>query len=95
MMALVDTDYKFMCADIGGPGSASVAQTYNDSMPKTTLDFPDSESLPHDHQDVTYFFIGDDAFILRPSMMKPYCLRHGGPRCVLQWFNSPAIMTID
>ena len=77
LMALVDADYKFIWADVGGMGSASDAQIYNDCELKEcaeagTIGFPDPEPLPNDTQDVPYFFIGDDAFALRTTMMKPY-----------------------
>ncbi|KAK6167936.1 hypothetical protein SNE40_021859 [Patella caerulea] len=80
LMALVDADYKFIWADLGGAGSASDAQIYNDSELKqcsenSTLGLPDPEPLPNDTQDVPYFFVGDDAFGLRPNMMKPYSQR--------------------
>ncbi|XP_068235815.1 putative nuclease HARBI1 [Palaemon carinicauda] len=80
LMALADADYKFIWADVGGTGSASDAQIYNDCELKEcaedgTLGFPDPEPLPSDNQDVPYFFIGDDAFALRSTMMKPYNLR--------------------
>ena len=80
LMALVDADYRFIWADVGGAGSASDAQVYNDSELKEcaedgTLGFPDPEPLSHDNQDVPYYFIGDDAFALRQTMMKPFGLR--------------------
>jgi hypothetical protein len=80
LMALVDADYKFIWADVGGTGSASDAQIYNASELKEcvedgTIGFPDPDPIPNDYQDVPYFFIGDDAFALRPTMMKPYSLR--------------------
>ena len=31
--------------------------------------------MPNDYQDAPYFFIGDDAFALRETMMKPYSQR--------------------
>ena len=79
-MALVDADYKFNWADIGGMGSASDAHIYNASELKECVEegsigFPDPEPLPNDNLDVPYFFVGDDAFALRPDMMKPYSLR--------------------
>ena len=37
--------------------------------------FLDPEPLPNDNQDVPYFFVSDNAFALRPDMMKPYSLR--------------------
>jgi hypothetical protein len=80
LMALVDADYKFIWADIGGTGSASDAQIYNNSELKELaedgdLGFPAPDPLPNDYQDVPYFFIGDDAFALRETMMKPYSQR--------------------
>ncbi|XP_070188769.1 uncharacterized protein [Littorina saxatilis] len=80
LMALVDADYKFIWADIGGTGSASDAQIYNfcelkECVEDGTLGFPDPEPLPNDNQDVSYCFIGDDALGPSPTMMKPYSLR--------------------
>ena len=80
LMGLVDADYKFIWADVGGCGSASDAQIYNNSELKQcaedgTLGLPDPEPLPNDTEDVPYFFVGDDAFGLRPTMMKPYSQR--------------------
>lgn len=77
LLALVDSDYKFIWADVGGRGSASDAQLWNDSDLKVSMDsgmvqLPDDDTLPHDTQPVPYFIIGDDAFALRPTMMKPY-----------------------
>ena len=80
LLALVDADYKFLWVDLGGAGSASDAQIYNNSelrecVEDGTLGFPEPEPLPNDTEDVPYFFVGDDAFALRPTMMKPFSLR--------------------
>jgi len=77
LMALVDADYKFIWADLGGKGHQSDAQIYNDSELKECLDngdlhIPPADHLPNDNQDMPYFFLGDDAFGLRTSLMKPY-----------------------
>lgn len=60
-----------------GKGAASDAQIYNASELKQcvddgTLNLPDPCPLPNDTQDIPYFIIGDDAFALNPSLMKPY-----------------------
>ena len=80
LMALVDAEYKFIWADVGGAGSASDAQIYNNAELKElvedgTIIFLAPDPLPKDYQDVPYFFIGDDAFALRETTMKPYSLR--------------------
>ena len=80
LMALVDADYKFIWADVGSTGAASDAQIYNNSELKELVEdgllgLPPPDPLPHDTQDVPYFFLGDDAFTLRETMMKPYSQR--------------------
>ena len=80
MMALADADYKFLWIDVGPDGASSDAQIYNDSELKEALDnqtigFPDPEPLPGDNRDMPFFFLGDDAFGLRPNLMKPFSIR--------------------
>ena len=63
LLAVVDSDYKFVWADIGARGAASDAQLWNESDLKAAadnpdLDLPEPEALPHDTEDVPYFFIG-------------------------------------
>ena len=68
---------SFMFSAISAKGAASDAQIFNGSELKECLDngsirFPAPDPLPNDTKNMPYFFIGDDAFALRPSMMKPY-----------------------
>ena len=65
---------------MGSRRSASDAQIYNNSELKEfakdgTLGLPPKDPLPNDYQDVPYYFLGDDAFALRKTMMKPYSQR--------------------
>ena len=80
LFALVDSDYKFIWADVSANGVASDAQIWNASELKaglvqgTIMGWPRPDPLPHDTQDVPYFLLGDDAFSLRTYLMKPYGL---------------------
>ena len=75
LMALVDADYKFIWADVGSMGAASDVQIHNSELKELAeggalgLLFPDP--LPNDFRDVPYFFVGDDAFTLRETLVKP------------------------
>ena len=58
----------------------SDAQIFNDSELKEclvdgTIEFPDSDSIPNDSQNMPYIILGDDAFGLRTYLMKPYSQR--------------------
>lgn len=86
LMAVVDADYKIIWADIGGVGHQSDAQIFNASdlsrcLEHNTLDFPQDRPLPGDDQPFPFYFVGDDAFALRPRMMKPWGSRHLSRPC--------------
>jgi hypothetical protein len=77
LMALVDADYQFRWVSVGGPGSSSDAQLWNncqlkEAIAEGTLGIPDPDTLPGDDRPIPYFIIGDDAFALKESMMKPF-----------------------
>jgi len=63
LLALVDSNYKFIWADLGARGAASDAQIWNasdlqDSIQKEEMPLPQPSPLPHDNVDVPYYFIG-------------------------------------
>jgi len=78
MLAVVDANYKFLWVDLGARGMASDGQIFNASELKECIDdgsiaFPPAEPLPYDNvDDVPYFLVGDDAFALRTTLMKPF-----------------------
>jgi hypothetical protein len=81
MLAVVDSDYKFIWVDIGSRGASSDAQIYNNSelkecMEDNSICFPDPEILPNDSTTkIPFFLVGDDAFALKENMMKPFSRR--------------------
>lgn len=89
LMALVDSDYKFIWADTGGIGHQSDAQIFNSSSLKEqfdngTIGVPEVEAVERvaegeehgDAKKLPYFMLGDDAFALRTYMMKPWAKRN-------------------
>ena len=80
LLALVDANYKFIWCDVGGLGTMSDCQIFNESELKQWLDddsinVPALEPLPHDDRDTPFLLLGNDALALRTYRMKPYSFR--------------------
>jgi hypothetical protein len=76
-MALVDADYKFRWVNIAAPGGFSETQIWNQSELKKVIErglisLPTSNPLPGDDKPMGYYFIADDAFGMKPWLMKPF-----------------------
>ena len=77
LLALVDANYRFLYVDVGAPGRAGDAGGFNGSSLKKSLD-DKSLNLPSPATKqglnglVHYHIVGDDAFSLRPELMKPF-----------------------
>lgn len=79
-MAVVDADYKFLYIDVGASGRAGDAGVFNDSKFKkalvdNTINLPPPvplETTPELNSEMNYHLVGDDAFSLQLTMMKPY-----------------------
>ena len=81
LLALVDADYKFLYVDVGTPGASSDAGIFSATALRSALEdnlvgLPQPEPLPNDNTPIPYFLVGDDAFPLRPWLMKPYPQRN-------------------
>ncbi|KAK7485168.1 hypothetical protein BaRGS_00023578 [Batillaria attramentaria] len=80
LLALVDARYRFLYIDAGRNGRAGDAGVFNNSTLKTalennTLNIPAPKALPGTEIEVPHFIVGDDAFPLKPYLMKPYPFR--------------------
>ena len=76
----MDADYKFLYVALGGNGAASDAGIFNETDLKQPLGdeaigLPPPDPLSNSDQPCSYFLVGDDAFALKPWMMKSLPLR--------------------
>jgi hypothetical protein len=76
MMAVVDGDYKFLNVDVGANGAGSDGGVFANTELKACFDdgslgLPPPCPLPGGQEPVGYFLVGDEAFPLRPWLMKP------------------------
>ena len=76
-MAIAGPSYECLYADIGTNGRTSDGGVWNKcGMSKAiedgSLSLPPPKCLPMGVTKVPYVFVGDDAFALKPYLMKPY-----------------------
>ena len=81
LMALVDADYKFMTVDVGAPGAGSDGGVFanmelRECFEDGSIGLPAPSPLPGGDTPIGYYMVGDDAFPLRPWLMKPLPLRN-------------------
>ncbi|XP_028417861.1 putative nuclease HARBI1 [Dendronephthya gigantea] len=82
LLAVVDAKYRFIYVEAGAAGPAGDAGLFNASVLKRTLDngslnLPPPtcvEGIPEPL--ISYHMVGNDAFALTSTMMKPYPHRH-------------------
>lgn len=78
MLAVVDANYKFLCASVGTERCESDAGLFAQSdlcrvMDRGLLNFPPPEPLPNTDVEMPYVLAGGDGgFPLRSDLMKPY-----------------------
>ena len=80
LLALVDTEYRFLWIDCRSNGSCSDAQIFNrnllrEKIEDSSLGLPPHEPLGEGGPDLHYFLLGDNAFALMPWLVKPYSQR--------------------
>ncbi|XP_031351048.1 uncharacterized protein LOC116176561 [Photinus pyralis] len=69
---------------IGSYGSQSDggimnASLFGKDLLNCTLDLPDDSPLPGSNVPVPFYLVGDEAFPLRPNLMRPYSKQRNGP----------------
>ena len=76
-MVVCGADYKFLLVDIGDRGRQSDGSVYFNSnlgfaIQNNSLNIPPASQLANSSRILPYVLVGDDAFGLKPHMMKPY-----------------------
>ncbi|XP_013188643.2 uncharacterized protein LOC106133455 [Amyelois transitella] len=102
LFALVDSDYKFMFADVGCQGRISDGGIFKDTefykmMQNGSLNLPQEKALPYRTKAIPYFFVADSAFALDKHVMKPYSGNHskGTPERIFNYRLSRARRIVE
>jgi hypothetical protein len=74
LQALVDSNYRFMFADIGSQGRISDGGVFRNSLlwHKLCSNLPPPSPLPGTNKNLPYVFVADGAFALNTNIMKPF-----------------------
>lgn len=81
LIAVVDANYQFIYASAGTQGRVSDAGVFahsdlREAMDSGTLNFPPVDTLLGTDTVMPYVLVGDEAYPLRPDLMKPYPFRN-------------------
>ncbi|XP_045495296.1 putative nuclease HARBI1 [Colias croceus] len=89
LLALVDSNYCFLFADVGSQGRISDGGVFNQSilyqkLSSNSMNLPRPIPLPNSDIVMPYVFLGDGAFALSTHLMKPFSGHHalGSPERV-------------
>jgi len=77
LLAIVDADYKFITVDVGSYGRNSDGGIFSNSiigkkLHNNTLNIPKPNPLLENGDPLPYVFVGDEAFPLKPYLLRPY-----------------------
>ncbi|XP_053395798.1 uncharacterized protein LOC123528006 [Mercenaria mercenaria] len=77
LLAIVDADYNFVYVDVGCNGRSNDSGVFNKSklyelLETNKIGVPPLRPLPGRDSCVPYVIVGDDAFPLKPYLLKPY-----------------------
>lgn len=76
-MGIADAEYKLIYVDVGCNGIISDDGVFNKcsfatAMEANQLNIPQPKSLPKRNVPVPYVLVADDAFALKPNLLKPF-----------------------
>lgn len=79
LMAVVNANYEFIFIDVGAEGKASDGGVWKKTSlfdymtdENNPLNVPQPALIPGIREPIPYFLVGDDAFAMTPSLLKPY-----------------------
>lgn len=77
LMGICDANYKFIYVDVGSNGRMADGGVFNkcsfaQALNLNALNLPQAEALPERELEVPYVFVADDAFALKPNILKPF-----------------------
>jgi hypothetical protein len=77
LLALVDDLYNFTAADIGSygkdsDGGISAKSNLGKALENKTINVPEDVELPGTNEKLPYVMAGDEAFPLKPYLLRPY-----------------------
>ena len=80
-MAVVDAKYEFIYVDVGTNGRISDGGVWEgcslkESLERQDIGLPPPCQLPRSEAIAPFVFVADDAFPLKPYLMKPFPFRH-------------------
>lgn len=80
LLALADANYKLIYVDVGCKGRISDGGVFNrctlyNAIENNTIGIPPPKCLPETDITTPYVIIADDAFALKPYLMKPFSFR--------------------
>ena len=77
LLALVDAQYNFITVDVGAYGKSSDGGIFANSglgkaLQRGTLSVPGNATLPGTNSKAPYVMVGDEAFLLKTYLMRPF-----------------------
>lgn len=77
LMALVDAQYRFLYVDVGANGRQCDAGVFancslSSALEKNSLNIPGPRTLPNCSISAPFVVVADDAFPMKPYLLKPY-----------------------